>query len=202
MKNLNQNPNNKNQNRKKSMATRIAALGLAASIAPIGAVSANASQSHENATSAVHYETVNDAIVAQDRLISRDIGAQVPVQFKNTIAYYHGPGKEHFYIENPLSATVSVGSNNKQVKLIGYIERKGSGAGPDVVMFEDSPHTTSSYHDNADPSSIHFENYVTFPAIGKEAYSLNTPINPETSSAYLDQAGNNSNIGDKFIAKK
>ena len=201
MKNPNTNPSNKNNAHKVKIATRVAALGLAAaSVTPAGV--ASASQSHERATTP-HFATVNEAIVAQDQKISMNIANQIPVHFKNEIAYYHGPGKDHFYIENPLSATVSVGSNHKIVNLIGYIERKGSGLGPDVVMFEDTKTTTSSYPDNADPAgSIHQVNNVVFPSFDGSAYNLNVPIDPSTEAAYLNQAGETSLIAYQYVAKK
>ena len=146
-------------------------------------------------------ETLNQAIIAQELTISRDIGKQTPVHFKNTIAYYH-VGKQPFYIENPLSATVTVGSNHQKLSLIGYIEPKGSGAGPDIVMFVDSPNTTSEIHDPADPKQITSKNSVIFPSYNGNAFDPNNPVNPVTGLEYTDQAGNPSLIGYQYEAKK
>ncbi len=199
MNNPNFTPANKNQSRKLIRAARVAAVGLAATIAPIS--TANASQSHEKAK-APHYNTVNEAIAVQDKQISRDIAEQLPVKFINEMAYYHGPGKDHFYIENPLSVNVSVGPKNEQVDLIGYIERKGSGAGPDVVMFDGSRGDTTTYADNADQASIREVSTVIFPSVGGAAYDLNNPTNSATETAYLDQAGNPSLVAYQYVAKK
>lgn len=135
-------------------------------------------------------ETLNQAIVEQEQKISRDIAEQIPVHFKNTIAYYHGGGKVHFYIENPLSATVTVGNNHQRVNLIGYIEPKGSGAGPVIDMFVDSPKDTSEDRDPADPKQMTAKNSVIFPPTNNNEFDTNNPVNPVTGLEYVDQGGN------------
>ncbi len=145
---------------------------------------------------------INEAIAKQMVSISEKIGQKEPVNFLNTIAYYHGAGKLDFYIENPLTATVEIGKDHKKVHLIGYIADKGSGAGPQVVMFEDSPNIVKMSHDPADPKSFKTVNPVIFPDKTGAAYNLGNPINPNTSTIYADLAHNPSNIGMFYTAKK
>ncbi len=145
---------------------------------------------------------INQAIVNQESIISRKIGQQLPVQFENKIAYYHGPGKEHFYVENFLTVTVQVGKNHKKVNLIGYIERKGSGAGPDVVMFENNPSIVKIVENPADPKNLKKFNPVIFPSKNGSAFDTSNPVNPKNLSPYTDLANNPSFIGMFYTAKK
>lgn len=202
----------KNKNLLKGLAVGALALGsILPSIVSSSEAGAASTKSTENPAAATVYAdtlgnaALNKAILNQENAISRRIAQTKPVNFKDTIAYYHGPGKEHFYIENPLTATVQVGKKPKKVELIGYIEPKGSGAGPVVVMFEDNPKTVKEMPNPADPKSMKAVNPVIFPSANGAAYDVYdpvNPVNPQNKKEYTNKAAEPSLIGYQYVAKK
>ncbi len=148
---------------------------------------------------------LSQAILNKENAISKSIANTKPVNFKNTIAYYHGPGSNDFYVYNPLTANVQVGPNH--IELIGYIEPKGSGAGPAVVMFEDNPKIVTEIPNPADPSNMKAVNPVIFPSANGAAYDVYNPVNPvnpQNNQEYISIVENQSQpsqIGLQIFAK-
>ncbi len=198
----------KNKKLTKGLTAGALALGaLLPSIAISNEAGAAPTKSVEKPAATVYADklgnkALNQAILNEELTISKDIAQRIPVEFKDTIAYVTSSPKGGFYIENPLTATVQVGKSHKKTQLIGYIEPKGSGAGPDVVLFEANPKTVKEMHDPADPKSMPAKNPVIFPSMNNAAYDISNPANPFNFQMYTDLAQNPSLVAYKYSAKK
>jgi hypothetical protein len=145
-------------------------------------------------------ESLGALITTKEKRLSNDIARQTPITFKNSIAYYHGPGKLDFYINNPLTATIHKG--DKKVKLLGYIEPKGGPTGPEIVLFPYDKATTSLSPNQNDPVNGQPKSQVIFPSADGSAFDTTNPVDPLTGNSLHDRFGPDERIlvGDMYTS--
>lgn len=185
-------PNSKKLNRLKT--------GLKAGALTVGLLLPASASAETNQHSKKAPESLGALITTKEKKISNDIAQQTPITFKNSLAYYHGPGKLDFYIDNPLTATIHEG--DKKVKLIGYIEPKGGPTGPEIVLFPYDKRTTSLSPNQNDPVNGQPESQVIFPSADGSAFDTTNPVDPSTGNSLHDRFGPDERIlvGDMYTS--